>query len=596
MRKAALQAGEEIPTDEQILQKFIRDGKLTAAGELVEKKKKGTIPKPIVPSQPQKHTLTKSSHNGSPGTNDEQPQSLLMSKEITDLMKDALLHGKDIPSNILYLLAVQSFMQNPSPQWFAAIQSFMKDKDKIQTTEAKTTTKPLLYMRPAAFHPKQHQVVEAIKNPKIKLIFVEGCQRSGKSTSVFAGLHELTLESDHPLRIALLAGKGGRNGRDGGSKGILADVLRDPILQEVNGKVLNFASKTTESILWNSGSELVAMELTVASIKGGDKEIVWIDELDVAISEGQDKREAVVSAVNTMLATKDFKLILSSNLDKGIYQILRDEILKINSENVVSISITKEDCPHLNNNHTDDNYTIAKTISDALLGKGFGQMRLQGIMTSDGAVFDFQSIEDAFNGYYPFMAINKHKGIRVAFLDPSGTVHDFGFVIFEYSPTSGEVWEIHARQWKLGDGSGETWTPQRVDEYLYQKCVEFNVKLFGVEANSGGQNIMLRLKQRGIKCVCKTWDGDTKLTSQENYIRIFRHFLDERKIYFCNEQLRSQLTIYEPKKNKEQCKGDVADAAINCLWWLVGGIRYLRTLNPQLPLQQIREEEQFGAI
>jgi hypothetical protein len=245
MRKAALQAGEEIPTDEQILQKFIRDGKLTAAGELVEKKKKGTIPKPIVPSQPQKHTLTKSSHNGSPGTNDEQPQSLLMSKEITDLMKDALLHGKDIPSNILYLLAVQSFMQNPSPQWFAAIQSFMKDKDKIQTTEAKTTTKPLLYMRPAAFHPKQHQVVEAIKNPKIKLIFVEGCQRSGKSTSVFAGLHELTLESDHPLRIALLAGKGGRNGRDGGSKGILADVLRDPILQEVNGKVLNFASKTT---------------------------------------------------------------------------------------------------------------------------------------------------------------------------------------------------------------------------------------------------------------------------------------------------------------------------------------------------------------
>jgi hypothetical protein len=444
--------------------------------------------------------------------------------------------------------------------------------------EIKLAIKPIIYTRPTAFHSKQHQIVDGILNPKIKLIFIEGCQRSGKSTSVFAGLHELTLFSNHPLRVALLAGKGGKNSRDGGSKRILSDILKDPILETANNTVIDFLSRTTESIKWKNGSQMVAMDLTVASIKGGDNEIVWIDELDVAIAEGDDKRQAVVSAVNSMLATTDFKLILSSNLDKGIYQILRDAINALNTECVMSISIQKADCPHLLRNEVSMNYMVGRTVSDALCGEGFGKMRLDGEMTSEGDTFDFASITDAFDQYESFMAINKQTGKRIAFLDPSGTGHPFGFFIFEYNPTTDELWEVFSKQWRMGTGDGETWSPDRIFEFIYMKCKEFSVKLFGTEGNSGGQFLALKLKQKGIPIIIKTWEGTGTNNSQEMYVKLFRHFLDERKVYLQNPLLKTQLTIYTPKKSNEQFKGDLADAAINALWWAVGGIQYLKKL------------------
>jgi len=521
-------------------------------------------------------SISKSRHKNSPGSNDENKQS----DEIMEIIKTAILEGKDIPPNVLYLIAVQNFTANPSPQWFSALQTFMKDKEKIAKADNKESNKPLVYLRPPKFHAKQHEVVEAIKDPRYKLIFVEGCQRSGKSTSVFAGLHELTLESPRPLRIALLAGKGGKNGRDGGSKGILADVLRDPILDKVNKQVLDLSSRTNDTIKWYNGSELVAMDLTVASIKGADKEIVWIDELDVAISEGNDKREAVVSAVNTMLATSDFKLILSSNLDKGLYQILRDEIFKLQEECVCSISIRKEDCPHLNREDIASNYRIAKTMSDALLGEGFGQMRLEGEMTGQGDCFNFAAVNDAFDRYTLYMSIinNKLPPIRFMAIDPSGTGHPFGVFIGAYDPDKDEHVEIESFEIQMGDPNTriqEKSSPQRINELLLTKCRENGIKKVVIESNSGGQAIAIFLRNYGIQVIEQNFGGKQCYNSRANYVTLANYLLDNRKIVLKNDKLKSELIIYNPSINKEEFKGDVADAFLHYCWIAVGGMTYL---------------------
>ena len=115
-------------------------------------------------------SISKSRHKNSPGSNDENKQS----DEIMEIIKTAILEGKDIPPNVLYLIAVQNFTANPSPQWFSALQTFMKDKEKIAKADNKESNKPLVYLRPPKFHAKQHEVVEAIKDPRYKLIFVEG--------------------------------------------------------------------------------------------------------------------------------------------------------------------------------------------------------------------------------------------------------------------------------------------------------------------------------------------------------------------------------------------------------------------------------------
>jgi hypothetical protein len=563
-----------------------------------------TVAKPVIPPQPQKtDSISKSSrHKHSPDSNDD-PQIALMNQGVLKIINEAVMAGKDIPPNLLYLIAVQNFTANPSPQWFSVLQTFMKDRDRIQQSTENLNQKPIIYMRPKQFHPKQHEIVDAIQDPTIKLIFVEGCQRSGKSTGVFAGLHEVSLQTNHLIRVALLAGKGGKNGRDGGSKGILADVLRDPILEEANKIALDLSSQTNDCIRWKNGlMEMVAMELTVASIKGGDKEIIWIDEMDVAISEGQDKREAVQSAVNTMLATPNFKLILSSNLDKGIYQILRESILKLNDKCVKCISIRKEDCPHLNRADISSNYTFARTISDALLGDGFGKMRLEGEMSGDGDCFNFAAIDDAFSLYDSYLQTigDKISALRYMAIDPSGTGHPFGVFIGAYDPQRDEHVEVEAFEMQMGDANvaiREKSSPQRINEILLTKCQQNFVKKVCIESNSGGQAIAIFLRAHKIVVMNQNFGGKEAHNSRANFVKLANYILDEHKIVLKYPKLKSELTIYNPSVNKEEYKGDVADAFLHYCWLSVGGLQYLRkVLQRQNTQNQIPEHSLFGAI
>ena len=479
------------------------------------------------------------------------------------------------------------------PSWFAPlIIEELRKEDRLEGDKR-------VIKRPTEFHQKQNELIDAVINPDVKVIFCPGAQRSGKSTGVMQGLHELSLISTYPQKILLLAGKGGQSGKDGGAKGILRDLLRDPFLEENNKKLLNLNSRTNDTVQWFQGNIMTATDLTVAAIKGGDQNIVWIDELDVAIKKGADKREAVVSAVNTMLAVPNFKLILTANLDKGLYQILAERIkeMGMGKESVKIIEIYKSDCPHLENDGVSENYQIAQVFTEVLLDAGMAKMRLQGEMSYEGDIFDQQSIKDAYAIYETLLNTTFENPdefwleteYNVLAIDPSGEGHPWGYFIggvvnnFFIEIASGEL-QLGSPQ-SMGGGR---WTPARLNEFVYKMMKQYNVKYVVIESNTGGPGLKIYLQGKGFtKVEYQNFGAEGNYNARTNYLKVVNKILHGRALALKNRSIHPQLTVYDPDERKKTAthvsqKGDVADAFIHFCWKAAGGLKYIPKQTPQL--------------
>lgn len=458
------------------------------------------------------------------------------------------------------------------------------------------TAKKRIIVRPSVYHPKQHELIDAVKDPKIKLICCYGAQRSGKSTGVMQGLHEYSIEQERPLHYLLLAGKAGKNSRDGGAKGILSDLMRDEFLEENNKKLLDLGSKTSDCVRWNGGQELVATDLTVASIKGGDKDVVWIDEMDVAIKLGKDKREAVIAAVHTMLAVEHFKLILTSNLDKGLYVVLLDRIRELgySKDEVKVIHIIKSDCPHLMKKSLGINYDIARVFDETLADKGYAKMRLDGVMSYEGDIFDNQSIKDAFDIYDTLLATEfdnpdefwKETDYNVLAIDPSGQGHPFGW--FAGAVHKSFFIEIDSGEMQMGlDEFGQKMTPNSINVKIYYYIKKYNIKYVVIESNTGGPTIYVYVRQKGFRRIeYQNFGRDGAYNARSNYLQVCRACLDNRAVALKNRELHPQLTIYDPDARqkddkKVSTKGDIADGFIHFIWKAAGGLEYIKKNTPK---------------
>ncbi len=478
------------------------------------------------------------------------------------------------------------------PSWMGPL--VVEEIRRMQQSESKNR----IIIRPAVFHPKQHELIDAVKDPSIKLIFCQGAQRSGKSTGVMQGLHEVDVEFGKPWKILLLAGKGGQSGKDGGAKGILSDLLRDPFLDPNNKKLLDLGARTNDHIKWmHSGMSLTATDLTVAAIKGGDQDFVWIDEMDVAIKKGKEKREAVVSAVNTMLAVPHFKLILTANLDKGLYQVLVDRVFELGygRDSIKTISIFKADCPHLEGQDVAENYEIAQVFTEVLLDKGMAKMRLQGVMDYQGDIFDQESIKDAYAIYETLLATTfsnpetfwLETEYNVLAIDPSGQGHPWGY--FLGGVRDNFFIEIKSGEMEMGyDDTGQKWTPERLNLFIYKLIKQYNVKYVVLESNTGGPALEIYIRQKGYKNVeFQNFGAEGKSNARSNYLQVARNALENRAVALKNRNLHPQLTIYDPDERdktdrKVSQKGDLADAFIHFLWKASGGLLYIPDQKPHL--------------
>jgi len=202
------------------------------------------------------------------------------------------------------------------------------------------------YKRPACFHPKQNEIVDAILDPHVKFVFVEGVQRGGKNTSILSGLHETVLtDPNKQWQFDIMVGKGKHAQR------MLRNMGNDKILEKQNEALLS--NVLNSYMLWFNGSRMDAHDTTVADIKGADCDIAWIDEFDVAIKKDP---KACMSLMFTMRANKNMKGIFSANVDRGLFILLQDHFSKeaLRTGRVKFFSIMNEDAPHAEGAGNDD--------------------------------------------------------------------------------------------------------------------------------------------------------------------------------------------------------------------------------------------------
>jgi len=84
---------------------------------------------------------------------------------------------------------------------------------------------------------------------------------------------------------------------------------------------------------------------------------------------------------------------------------------------------------------------------------------------------------------------------------------------------------------------------------------------------------------KGFRVHLQNWGGNGKVNSRANYVNLARRIFDKRFIAIQSIQLKGELAIYNPQINKEQHKGDVADAFLHALWRILGGIKFLKRID-----------------
>ena len=172
------------------------------------------------------------------------------------------------------------------------------------------------YIRPKFLNAKQNEIIDQIVSGKYKIIMIEGDQRTGKTTLIYIALCELILKR-YPLttQIDLMAGKGDQ------AKRILQDLTSDLLLKDINADLLKTVLPSGAYVKWFNDSKVDAHETTVNDIKGSDSNVIWIEELDRAVLKDP---QAVMSALFTLRARTDLLVVMSANMDKGAYLMIRE--------------------------------------------------------------------------------------------------------------------------------------------------------------------------------------------------------------------------------------------------------------------------------
>ena len=443
------------------------------------------------------------------------------------------------------------------------------------------------YIRPKCFHEMQNEIVDAILDPTIKFIFVEGVQRGGKNTCIFAGLHELILSNPKKQwQFDIMVGKGKHAQR------LLRNMYNDNILEDQNHALIT--TVTNNYLMWFNGSRLDAHDTTVADIKGADTDVGWIDEFDVALKKDP---AACLSLMFTMRANTHLKGIFSANVDRGLFILLQDHFTKeaLEREDVKFFSIMNENAPHAEAAGNDD---ILKGLSDILVGKSFTKMRLDNEFDGTGNQFDTQDINDAYAIYETFCmqeGLNpKNMATRpdytILAIDPSNVGHPFGW--FLGGLVHNYVFEIKSGMFQMGlDDVGIKWTPERINLFMLKLCKDYHVNVVVIENNTYGAALAIFLMQNGINVEFQGFGGEGKSNDRENFISVVRSVFSNHCVALVNWELKPQLVIYDPiERTAEDYKGDIADAFIHFVWKAVGGLDYIpdKLMKPTLNRGAVR--------
>jgi hypothetical protein len=110
---------------------------------------------------------------------------------------------------------------------------------------------------------------------------------------------------------------------------------------------------------------------------------------------------------------------------------------------------------------------------------------------------------------------------------------------------------------------------------------------FITESNMNGTEAKLRMEQAGFEACIQNFGPDTGKSatemSRDMMIHIVRNIMDNNALFFNNEDLKTEWSMYNPDKSKDsKFKGDLADSSIHAIVKLA-----LLTNSPYLSIPEV---------
>lgn len=485
------------------LKSYYFNGK-TPQGKLINKSKKSSK------KRKKKRSLNNKSSKGS-GTH--APNPVITGSSIKDIFMNAALNGD--------LKAGEYILEHPA--------LFIKQA-------------PLKYDRPTFLNPRQNDIIDLIQ--MYKIIFIEGDRRTGKSTAGWVAVTELVINGT--LKWDMWAGK------EQSAIRLHHDMYRDPLLHAMNQKLV--ASHTAKKTKWINGGELNIHATTVIDSKGIGGDGIILEEFDQIIK----KNPEAIAAIFAILRDKpDMKMILLANQGSGAYKLFK-EIFKDKQfeKDIKFVTLTYEHSPHI---QLAGNDPLISKVLKATMGTEYMKSQLANEESFEGEAFNAVRVSEAIESYDDFMkSMGNNTPIdAVIGVDP-GFAHATG--VFCCGVYQGHIFEIESHQLY-----GKNTSEDSIKAVVTDMAKSYGAKIV-CESNSGGLHWLRHWKNQGLYARAQNFASDSKpRDSRSYYMRQLKLLLEQHKFHFCNTDLRNQLLIYDPDKNKLDAKGDLADAALHAI-------------------------------
>ena len=449
--------------------------------------------------------------------------------------------GASLPGTLSFLkpeTAALLSIAKDIPAWLAPLVM------EQYTSHFKTLDKPQ-WFRPQVLYSKQHQITDAINDSTTQIIAITGPRRTGKSTSWYVGVHEAIYEGQRKYW-----GLWGATEKGAGK--ILNDAWRDT-LTLTSTRPLHTA-KTFHKLSFFNGGEIEVNATTITGSKGFKYHGVILTEFDQILHDNPDAFAAIVGILRS---EPDLKLILDMNMGSGAYHLLMDKLSQEKYHGrVLVIELLTEDVSHLDAERDD----LVADMMECAMGEDYVQEQLLHIETHTGDAFPAGLIIEAMNGYDEFMvSVDQKKYITILAVDP-GFGHPTGIMVV--GVYRGHVFELESMELRGKDTSED-----RIKAMVAELGKDYGAHII-CESNSGGLHWIKEWNEKyHLRANAQNFSSNQlDFSARGNMMRIVRELLEAHRVHFCSDKLRQELLIYNPDKDKNDSKGDLADAFIHAVY------------------------------
>lgn len=409
------------------------------------------------------------------------------------------------------------------------------------------------YTRPTLLNEKQHEIIDKGVVGSVKIIMIEGDRRTGKSTAWFEIVKENIYEGRR-TKWGLWAATA-----ESCSK-IHRDAVQDKKFWKWTEPLIMSHTATRTRFRVNDGLlETHATKMTDAS--GLQYEGIIIDEFHQVL---KDNPEAFATIAGITRSEADLLIIMVCNRGTGAYEAFKDALQPLIKKGMaVFYTLMKDDTVHI----TEESDEVADILMRASMGDDFADRQLKNEASWSGDAFTPKMIIDSMNSYDFFMeGLGDNASMNVIGVDP-GFAHPTGVIVMGL--WRGHIFELESMLLRGKDTSDE-----RIKAIVAELAEGYGTTQIKCESNSGGLHwIKSWNDEYGLNAVAQNFHGtESHSFHRKNMIKGIRDLMLSHRVHFFNKDLKFQLLKYDPDKDKNDSKGDLADAFIHACYALINNL------------------------